>query len=278
MRSIGQVEKDVVYVEGGLGSQLLSMLVYLQRRELEPEVRADVSYFNHGLSEPTDDVSGLTGWPWEMNRYGYKLADFGSIKTRIRVRPAAKSRAAEDAHYLASAKRRDWSEAFPIQSSAFELLRHLGLDADSAYTCVHVRRGDYLRVSSRVVHLSESLGAVKRLGGLATSRIVFLSDDEFTLEEQEKVAGELVDHQCSFVSGSDQHAAHGLIRMSSVLVTSNSTSSFSAGLLSLKSGAVVLSPTTFSLQKMKRQIQSFGLHPTGFRWRRVRLNFTSGSN
>lgn len=245
MASLGMTLKDVVYLEGGLGSQLLSMMVYLQRRENEAHVKADASYFKHGLEVPTDDASGLTGWPWELHRYGFDLADFPPVRTGIRVRVPARDRVALEGHFLAEAARRDWSAIFPIQPTTYDDLQALGLNADSDFACIHVRRGDYLRVSSRVVELEESLGVALRLGSRLPERVVFLSDDEFHSEEREAISKRLLGHVCAFHTGSDQHASHGLMRMASLLITSNSTFSWSAGILSTQPRALVISPTRF---------------------------------
>lgn len=118
--SLGMTLKDVVYLEGGLGSQLLSMMVYLQRRENEPHVKADASYFKHGLEVPTDDASGLTGWPWELHRYGFDLADFPPVRTGIRAQVPAEDRAVVDGRLQVEVAGRDRSVAFPIQRSSLD--------------------------------------------------------------------------------------------------------------------------------------------------------------
>jgi len=244
MGSLGLTLGDVVVFEGGLGSQILSMLVLLQRRENEPHVRADVSYFQHGLTVPTDDASGLTGWPWELDRYGFNLSDSPPVHRGLRPVPSARDRARVDARFLTSAVQRDWSSVFAIQSTTFDDMGLLGLEPDVDFACIHVRRGDYLRVSARVVGVNESLGVAHRLGSLLPRKVVFLSDEAFPADVQEEIAAEMPNRECLFHSGADQHASHGLMRMASVLITSNSTFSWSAGILS-RPGAMVLSPTSF---------------------------------
>jgi hypothetical protein len=245
MKAAGLTLDDVVFLEGGLGSQLLGLMLYLQRTEADPTTRVDASYFAGGPDQPTDDAAGLTMRPWELHRYGFEVSQFGSVDRRLRVRLSPADQGALDQRFMPLVAQRDWTRDFPIVDSALTELHGLGLSAEAVYGCVHVRRGDYLRVSSRVVGLDEALALCDRVEGLLPESLVFLSDGPFTDAERDSVATHLRGRSCIFTTGDDQHAVHGVLRMASVLVTSNSTFSWSAGLLTTRPDAVVLSPQSF---------------------------------
>jgi hypothetical protein len=245
MKATGRTLDDVVFLEGGLGSQLLGMMLYLERRDVDPATRVDASYFDAGLGVPTDDPSGLVLRPWELHRYGIAVSSLGSVSRRLRIRLSPCDQALADKRFMALVAERDWSRTFPIVEASYSELRRHGLSTGEKFGCIHLRRGDYLKVSSRVVGINEVLALCQRVEGLLPERLVFLSDDPFTSDERQSVAAAFPARDCIFASGEDQHAVHGVMRMSSLLVTSNSTFSWSAGLLTASPDTVVLSPQSF---------------------------------
>lgn len=236
---------DTVFLEGGLGSQLMGMMIYRLRKGEDPATRCDVSYFFPEIPEP-QTTSGATRWPWELHRYGMSLHDEGFVRSsRYRLRRDYLSQAALDEPYARRLAERDWNDLFPVLPEAVARATDLGLLDGRGYGAVHVRRGDYLKVSSRIVTLEESLAVATRLAAVLPPRILFLSDDEFTPDERSDVAARFPDRECVFLNESDQHIAHGLLRMAQVLVTSNSTFSWTAALLSTQDGAIAMAPEHF---------------------------------
>lgn len=236
---------DTVFLEGGLGSQLMGMMIYRLRKGEDPATRCDVSYFFPEIQEP-QTTAGATRWPWELHRYGMSLHDEEFVRSpRYRLRHDYLSQAALDEPYARLLAERDWNDLFPVLPEAVARANDLGLLDGSGYGAVHVRRGDYLKVSSRVVTLEESLAVATRLASLLPPRVLFLSDDEFTPEERSDVAARFPGRECVFLNEADQHIAHGLLRMAQVLVTSNSTFSWTAALLSARDGAIAVAPEHF---------------------------------
>jgi len=241
---------DTVFLEGGLGSQLMGMMIYRLRKGEDPATRCDVSYFFPEIKEP-QTTAGATRWPWELHRYGISLQDEEFVRSpRYRLRRNYLGQAALDEPYAHHLAKHDWNSLFPVLPEAVAKAGDLDLLDGTGYAAVHVRRGDYLKVSSRVVTLEESLAVATRLASLLPPRILFLSDDEFTADERTDVAARFLGRQCLFTSESDQHIAHGLLRMSEVLVTSNSTFSWTAALLSTRDGALGVAPEHFFGQSM----------------------------
>lgn len=244
-KAVGATLENVVFIEGGLGSQLLAMMMFLTRQEVSPSVQADVSYFKSGLEIPLDDSRGLTRWPWELDKYGYDLDLFPVIRHRFRRRLSESDQAAIDQRFMSMVAQRDWTQAFPVVKSAAYELERLEIRPEEEFACVHVRRGDYLRVASRTVPFEKTLDLVHALRALLPRSVVFLSDDPFTGTEVGAASELLNDKKCTFLAGSDQHASHGLMRMASVLITSNSTFSWSAGILSIRPDVMIISPQHF---------------------------------
>lgn len=244
-KSVGATLDNVVWIEGGLGSQLLAMMMFLTRRHIDAGTQADVSYFKDSISQPFDDANGLTRRPWELHRYGFELHEFPMSQHRCRIRLSASDQARVDQRFVSTMLQKDWSLTFPIVDSTAQALEVLGLKSDEQFACIHIRRGDYLRVASRVISIEETLRLSRSLNALLPEKVVFLSDDPFMASEAQTASEAMKDKQVMFLTDFDQHASHGLMRMASVLVTSNSTFSWSAGVLSRHRGSVVVSPQHF---------------------------------
>ena len=70
------VEENMIYLEGGLGSQILGTLEYINTNKA-----IDISYFSN---PPRATVNGPDIWEWELDRYGIDLNFF---KERVRSKP-----------------------------------------------------------------------------------------------------------------------------------------------------------------------------------------------
>jgi hypothetical protein len=244
-RRLGMTAERVVFIEGGLGTQLLGLMLFELRRSLDPRVTCDVSYFAQGLFAP-EETAGATQRPWELDRYGFELDQFASTPNpRIRMRLSPDDQAAVDAPYVARLARSEWAHRIPPVAETAPALARVGLAPGDQFASVHVRRGDYLKVSSRVLSLEEVLSACQRLGSLLPENVFIHSDDDFTDREKLQISSELDARHCQFLVGGDQHVSHGIMRCSDVLVTANSTFSWTAALLSTKPHATALIPQDF---------------------------------
>jgi hypothetical protein len=70
------IEENMIYLEGGLGSQILGTLEFVNTNK-----EIDISYFTN---PPSATVSGPDIWKWELDRYGIDLNFF---KARVRSSP-----------------------------------------------------------------------------------------------------------------------------------------------------------------------------------------------
>lgn len=244
-RSLNLPPRNVVFLEGGLGSQLMGMLLFEVRRLQDPATQCDVSYFFPEIFQP-QLTDGATRRPWELHRYGIDLHDPRFVRHRwYRLRADYETRARDDEPYAASLAGNHWSTLFPIVDAARQRVQDLGVGDADGYASVHIRRGDYLKVSARILDLPEVLDFVRSLHSLLPERILFLSDDDFLPAEMDQVRTLLAAKECLFVNESDQHVVHGMMRLSKVLITSNSSFSWSAGLMLERPDAMAFAPEHF---------------------------------
>ena len=244
-RLAGLEPRRVVHLEGGLGSQLLGMMTYLTHKREDRRWKCDVSYFFPEVKEPTF-IGAAVRRPWELERYGYSLhSPTFTTSRRSFFRRDYESEARNETETLAKISSSNWSSRFALPHEAREKLEQLPLRGSSQFAAIHVRRGDYLTVASRVVSMNESIAIARRARALLPNTIVFLSDDPFTDSDHEQVAKNLSGLNCIFLEERDPHISHGIMRLSQVLVTSNSTFSWTASVMMERDDAIALAPLKF---------------------------------
>ena len=239
------VEENMIYLEGGLGSQILGTLEFINT-----DKSIDISYFSN---PPRATIKGPDIWKWELNRYGIDLNFFGD---RVRSKPykwqyalkphIANSKLSTSGEYV-----NPWSigggvELFPIDKTATtKVLSGYGIEENN-FGAVHIRKGDYLRVSSRVISVNESAGILTKLQNQLPKELFVFSDTALSEPEKEVVRVAAHHSNTHFLSEDDLEGGtvHDLMRLSKVLITANSTFSLSAGILASKE-TVVYSPLLF---------------------------------
>jgi len=239
--------KNVVRIDGGLGSQMLCWMFYIIRKEHNQKTKVDVSFFNSERKIESKH-SQPPARPWELHNYGI---DLSSVKaSSVKYRPLFNSYEKifkENRPFFETLVNRNWNETFPIVEGARTLLAGgIGL-IEQDFCVVHLRRGDFLHFSSKIVDLSTVLKLCESIKLLLPPTIIFVSDDPFTTHEQHVVQSQLNQHKIHFLDDIDQHICHGIMRMAKILVASNSTFSWTASLMSEKAHSLTFSPTTFSL-------------------------------
>ena len=122
----------------------------------------------------------------------------------------------------------------------------MNLDIDSRYTAVHVRRGDYLKVATHIVDDATYIAFLRRVDAILPSPINFFCDSPLRQEFRNEVVEVLKGKEVSFHDDKteDECLVHDVMRLSKLLVTSNSTFSFTAGLLA-SADCLVFSPMKF---------------------------------
>jgi hypothetical protein len=232
---------DYVYIEGGLGSQILSFMQYKILLETNPRAKLDARYFHITASQKAKV------WKWELGEYGYSLPQMEEgLRAKIRyLGRDSRARASKDNLAIwKGISTKGFHDLFPLHNSTSVLMKQLNISQIENFAAIHIRRGDYLTVSSKLVAVDEYLKVVRSFSLKFTGRVLVFSDDPFSDSDQMRIKS-VCQGEVTFITGLDQHGVHGLMRCASTLVTSNSTFSLTAALLSENKNPTIIAPTLF---------------------------------
>lgn len=244
LKLLDRTEKNVIYIEGGLGSQILGTLEFVNTNKA-----IDISYFTN---PPHATINGPDVWKWELDRYGIDLKFF---KGRVRSKPynwkyTLKSQIEKSILSTSGEYVNPWGiggiELFPIDKTATsKVLSRYGIEGNN-FGAIHIRKGDYLRVSSRVISVNESASIIAKLRNQLPKSVFVFSDTALTDSEINLIRTAALHSNTHFVSEDDLEGGivHDLMRLSKLLITANSTFSLSAGILASKE-TIVFSPLLF---------------------------------
>ena len=247
LKSLGRTDYVTIYFEGGLGSQILSYLEFLKKPR-----SIDLSYFEN---PPLQEGNGPDIWGWELDRYGISIKDLSPFKRKDKFNPWKNRRPStlelsekntESESEKKEIKGSNFHHHFPINKVELQnFVDQFEIDI-SKLTTVHIRRGDYERVASKILGISEYASLIKNLSNQINIDVIFLSDSKIPKNEIELLESVLPEKRLLFFSSEELSlgAAHDLMRCSKILITANSTFSISAGLLSDQS-SLVFSPIMF---------------------------------
>ena len=136
------------------------------------------------------------------------------------------------------------------------LLEKFRSDKDD-FAVIHIRRGDYLNVASKVVSTEELINFINKIKKLLPENVLISSDSFLPSFEKDLFSNTFAEFNLVYVDPrEDPFMVHDLMRSSSILVASNSTFSFTAGLLA-KSGCMVFFPTNYFGQGRLSDSKSF---------------------
>lgn len=230
-------KKPTIMIDGGLGSQMIGWIKYQIAREMffDKEIQLDLSYF---LSEQTEDlVPGLTKWEWELDHYGLKLMDLNPVKKPFLTDISYEKRAQFEFPFFQVMAGRSWEHLFPLSTTATQLCRTLELPIE--FGILHLRRGDYLKVGSKIVHETEVSELLAKIAELLPQTLLVISDSEISDLGLNRIREAAKVRDIKKIIGGDMHAVHGLMRQSKVLIASNSTYSISAALTMTNGGTTI---------------------------------------
>ena len=241
--------RNFIKLEGGLGTQILGMIAFHYLSFIENrKVNLDLSYFKVNNLLPLTREDGLTVWPWALGRYGFDLESLrqSSPANRLSLKKRGGWVFNNDLSVikiLEKALDYKWNHLFPFKEST-SLLNQIQEKTGMSFTVVHVRGGDYLKVSSKVVSIEEVLPVLKNIK--IDHHIIFTSDSQFSKKDREYITNQLDLNEVLFLDNPDidQHEIHCLMRHANFLICSNSTFSFTAALLA-ETDTKVLAPTNF---------------------------------
>ena len=247
LRILGRTDFDTIYFEGGLGSQLLSYIEFLKSPR-----KVDLTYFRN---PPISYRLGPDVWKWELHQFGVQIDDLKEYENNtsfnpwITRRPSSKELYKEkfsESRLDNRSENLDLRNHFPIDYAQIKLITdkyNLNLATTIA---IHVRRGDYERVASRLIEYGEYKKLLLSITTLVDYDLIVISDSNIPIGVQNDLVETFSKRKVVFLPNLEISAkgAHDLMRVSRILVTANSTFSISAGLLSLDE-TVVFSPIQF---------------------------------
>lgn len=248
---IGPITNRLVLFEGGLGSQIISYMLVdtLLAQGKRPIV--DFSYFDDEITD-----SNLSQWKWELSSFGidevkyriqFKIGPGDRfLLSLIKATRGFSGRSKNEAQLIQKCDLESISRELSIPEGTHSALEELALKPFQ-YSMVHIRKGDFLKVSSRVISASETLEALKKFRNLNFGNTILVTDGEFSEEEIQAIYSSSIFNSIILLENNKytNHTLHGMMRLSRILVTSNSTFSWTAGLLNRHPESIVLSPTHF---------------------------------
>lgn len=261
-RMFGLVDHQTVYFEGGLGSQILSYLEWLEKKELyenvpgSPPPYCDITYFKRNIGyEP----GGLRIGPWLLSEYELQLEELDAFSNpryrkylKVRALYTDKASLINGKSYQIFADK--FRSKFDSGSGIYNFTKdQVGVsleseDAEGMIDCcaVHIRRGDYVQVSSHLVSFESYIDLLIRIKRFLPPDIVFFCDSELDETFKETILFEFADKRITFCEGNEYRdiEVHEFMRRSRVLITGNSTFSITAGLLASKE-TIIFSPIIF---------------------------------
>jgi hypothetical protein len=259
-RTFSVYHKKLVYLEGGLGSQILGVISFWERQEKYgvEKVRCDLSYFK------SLDRENL--WNWELDRFQISLEELQSyesstIKNIFKLKSDFLSDMEIETKYWVQAREKYLSR-FQIDTQLVDDFMESVADFENTelYGAVHIRRGDYLKVATKVIKFDEYLDLLISIQELIPRNLLIVSDSRLDEREKETLVKFFGQSQnLVFLDDPqlDPFLIHCVLREAVLLITSNSTFSFTAALLG-KSGQLVFSPVNFhSGQDAEKYNRSF---------------------
>ena len=262
LKKLRLVDQRTVYFEGGLGSQVLAYIEYNERNKSSNKpIFANLDYFKNIENDFTDET-GLSRWTWKLDQYGiyrHELKELTKIKKLINKSFKVRQQSNTEIFYNFREKKSDiYQKIFAMNNEDVKkyLLEKFRSDKGD-FAMIHIRRGDYLNVASKVVSTEELINFVNKIKKLLPENVLISSDSFLPSSEKALFSNTFAESNLVYVNPhEDPVLVHHLMRSSTILVASNSTFSFTAGLLA-KSGSMVFFPTNYFGQNRASDSRSF---------------------
>ena len=270
LASLKFFDNETVYFEGGLGSQIISYIVYNEKNKIQKNISvANLDYFSITLNDFTQD-DGLSRWTWKLDHYGIsknRLVVDKKIKTVFKkyflVRPEFDT---EIFLNFREEKASKYNSVFPVNTkNVKEYVQKVFQNSALDYSIIHIRRGDYLKVASNIIKTEEVVNLINKLKPILSADVLITCDSTLPKGEKEILEKSLTGHNYVYLSPNENiYLVHDLMRSAKILIASNSTFSFTAGLLSNKD-CLFFFPTKYFGDGRSEDLKAFPLRqPFGF--------------
>ena len=262
MTKLHLIDRRTIYFEGGLGSQILSFIEFQEKtKNSDKPVSVNLDYFS-GISSDYTNETGLSMWAWKLNHYGINQSMFEQenfYKKLAKKYLLIRSNDISEIFYnFRETKKQKYENLFPINKIAMSAyLESIVGSKNVEYCVVHIRRGDYLNVAAKVITVDDLTRLIQKIKNLLPKIILISSDSYLTLIEKKKLADCLPGFTYKYLEPSESpFLVHDLMRNSKVLIASNSTFSFSAGLLA-SDDCLVFFPTKYFGEGLRPDSRAF---------------------
>lgn len=233
--------REPIYIEGGLGSQILASITFLLRSNFlkNAKVKVDTTYFSKQKKDLIDgwqNKNGLSIWKYQLDYFNISFKFFNKFEissiNRVFIHRKDNDLISKLNLEEFQRNRNLILQTFPIGSTK-NLENSLPGFATKDYAVIHIRRGDYLNVSQEILTLDAYLDLVNELKDKLPDQVVFISDSQFEDNFKNHVMQLLPNKNIYFKFDTldDPCEVHSFMRKASLLVCSNSTYSYSAALL-----------------------------------------------
>ena len=263
-------DNETVYFEGGLGSQIIAYIVYNEKNKIQKNICAtNLDYFSNTPYDFTQ-VNGLYRRAWKLDHYGIsnsKLVVDKKIKKVFKkyflVRPEFYT---EIFLNFREEKVSEYNSIFPVDTKVVnKFLQKIFQNSTLDYSIIHIRRGDYLKLASNIIKTEEVVNLINKLKPILTTNVLITCDSILPKEDVEILEKSLSGHNYVYLDpNEDIYLVHDLMRSAKILIASNSTFSFTAGLLSNKD-CLFFFPTKYFGNGRSEDLKAFPLRqPFGF--------------
>ena len=195
-------EVEVVYIEGGLGAQLLGAFEYLTKIEFKKnkDIVANLDYFkNENLYINSEN----TFWKWGLTHYGIEPTFFTAYSEKSEFLKHRKNRlktwATPDYWNFV---RKELVDIFKIDEIRVKKVLEK-YNVSTEYMMLHVRRGDYVKVAARIMSHEENLNLIKQIRPMLGCAMFVVSDDAFD-EDIKNLYRMSTDKEVIFLDGNSE--------------------------------------------------------------------------
>jgi len=233
----------IIPIEGGLGAQILTYIIINHFLKLGVPIKVDLRYFQN-VPKIAERGNGLSFFKWELDYFGI---DINSLKNhaqitlldRIGKNLPLKTHVKDGEPYKLqclkeSLKREDWKSLFPIQNDDAVIAQEI--IGNNGHIVVHIRKGDFLNVASHITTEEMIIPILRKFKGFNISKLIIITDGCIEVNRFKAELPFLED--ISIYQNINNMLSHAIMRKASILITSNSQFSLTAGLLN-ESGLVI---------------------------------------
>lgn len=237
--------KNTIFFEGGLGSQILNLIAFWEIQEIRTPI-CNLDYFE-------TNSNSKTLRPWELDKFGFAKSDFEQFQKKSKLQYLRGKRDFLTADQISNdywkCVRKKYTASFPFKiDEVFAYFsKFIELDSNSSFASIHIRRGDYLTSGFKTISILEYSSLLSSINDFLPEIIFVTSDSDLSTDEKELLVSRIrADIKIIYLESESIEAfkVHCLMRLSSLIITSNSTFSFTAALLG-KQSQIVLSPNNF---------------------------------